>query len=64
MTLIDRIQRLMETDSESREKQSIHLHLAYDKADKKGKNAIDDAMIALCGWSMTSLLNDPTLGTE
>lgn len=58
MTLIDRIQREMESDTESRETQSAYLRQAYERAKTLGPAALaalDDAFIALCGYRLTTL---------
>lgn len=76
-TLIDRIERLMQTDDEPRAKSERYLLAAQRRAkavdaelSKAGleytttTQVLDDAFIALCGYSLTSLLEDPSLGAE
>jgi hypothetical protein len=55
-TLIDRIAQAMATDTESRVKQSDYLRLAYTTAGPAARTALDAAFIALCGYSLTTLL--------
>lgn len=61
MNLIDRIAELMASDTESTDKQSAYLERAYREADAAGKEALDEAFTALCGYSLTTLLNDRTI---
>ena len=57
MNLIDRIEVLMQSDTEDREDQSHYLEQAYFTADAAGKDALDEAFAALCGYSLTTLLS-------
>lgn len=56
MSLIDHIQEEMLADDEDREKQSEYLKEAYEDASEKEKKSIDRCFIALCGWSLKTLL--------
>jgi hypothetical protein len=58
MTLIDRIEQHMATDDEDREEQSRYLREAYEKADPAGRASLDDAFIALCGYSLLTLIRE------
>jgi len=55
-TLIDLVQDAMLSDDEDREKQSGYLEDCYDKASMEAKNRIDTCFIALCGWSLDTLI--------
>lgn len=55
-TLIDRIWLAMSTDDEDRDKQSQYLEDEYNKASEESKKAIDMCFIALCGWSLKTML--------
>ena len=55
-TLIDKIQEEMLSDDEDREEQSEELAAAYQQASDEAKEAIDRSFIALCGWSLKTLL--------
>jgi hypothetical protein len=56
MTLIDHIEDLMASDDVDREQQSDYLRSVYENADPQGRDALDSAFIALCGYSLTTLL--------
>jgi hypothetical protein len=56
-TLIDRVEQAMQTDDEDREKQSGYLADCYNEATTAGKRLIDECFIALCGWSLKSLID-------
>ena len=58
MTLIDRIEQEMLTDSEDRNRQSQLLKAEYNKAPGVAKEALDNAFICLCGYSLKTLLSD------
>ena len=53
MNLIELI--IYEAQNENSNSQSDRLNQLYDSADAKGKQLIDDALICICGWSMSSL---------
>jgi len=55
-TLIDRIQEEMLSDDEDREEQSEWLEEYYNQSSKEEKDRIDLCFIALCGWSLETLL--------
>ena len=55
-TLIDKIQEAMLTDDEDREKESAYLEREYTEASEAEKKRIDMCFIALCGWSLETLL--------
>lgn len=55
MNLIELIIYEAQNDEENSNNQSDRLNQLYDSADAKGKQLIDDALICICGWSMSSL---------
>ena len=55
-TLIDKIQDALLSDDDDREEQSEYLTEAYKAASQESKEAIDKCFIALCGWSLKSLI--------
>ena len=55
-TLIDKIQEEMLSDDEDREEQSEYLERCYNESSEAEKKRIDDCFIALCGWSLKTLL--------
>ena len=57
MTLIDKIEKQMRTDDAPRARQSEYLKEEYARADKTTKKAIDMCFIALCGWSLETMIN-------
>lgn len=57
MSLIDYIEAAMLDDDADREEQSDYLRRAYMETDTAGREAIDSAFIALCGYSLQTLLN-------
>lgn len=62
MNVIDRIGALMQSDLEDPDGQSDLLRREYDRADQHTRDAIDAVVICLCGYSLTTLLEDPTIG--
>jgi hypothetical protein len=56
MNLIEIILSEAQNDDEDTSDQSDRLNQLYDSADEKGKQLIDDALICICGWSMSSLI--------
>jgi hypothetical protein len=56
-TLLDRVQEAMLTDDEDREKQSGYLADCYNEASEEEQQRIDACFIALCGWSLKTLMN-------
>lgn len=55
-TLIDKIELEMRLDEEDREEQSKQLEYAYTHSSEETQKAIDTCFIALCGWSLKTLL--------
>jgi hypothetical protein len=55
-TLIDLVQDAMLSDDEDREEQSEYLARCYNEASVEAKNRIDTCFIALCGWSLDTLM--------
>jgi len=53
VTLVARIAELIATDDDD---QSERLANDYREADAKAKQAIDDAFICLCGYSLATLI--------
>jgi len=60
MTIVSRIAELIETDDCD---QSERLIDTYKAATKKQKEAIDDLMICLCGYSMPTLIDQERAGS-
>lgn len=60
MNIIEKIFDLMENDSEDSEKQSAILEDFYNKAkqDPKILDLVDKCFIALCGYSLTTIIKD------
>jgi hypothetical protein len=56
MNLIARIFDEMLTDEEPRWKQSQYLRRTYEAANKPERAKLDRAFIALCGWSLDTLI--------
>ena len=57
--IISLVEELMRTDSENSTKQSSYILDEYEKANKKTKKALDNSFIALCGYSLESLISKP-----
>ncbi len=55
-TLIDKIELEMRLDEEDRKEQSEQLEYAYIHSPEETQKAIDTCFIALCGWSLKTLL--------
>ena len=56
MNLIDFILEAMNTDDDNTEKQSAILARVYQSATPDQQKALDEAFIALCGWSLGSAI--------
>jgi hypothetical protein len=56
MNLIERIYEEMTTDSDSNDKQAEILKNEYTTATVDQQKAIDRVFIALCGWSLKTLI--------
>lgn len=56
MNIIEDIQQEMLSDFENTSKQSAYLRRVYEGADERGKAALDDALICICGFSLTTLI--------
>jgi hypothetical protein len=57
MNLIEYIRRQMNTDDDDDDaRQSAYLRRAYESADPSCRAKLDEAFIALCGWSLATLL--------
>jgi hypothetical protein len=56
MNLVERILNEMLTDEEPREKQSQYLRRTYETANEAERARLDHAFIALCGWSLATLI--------
>lgn len=61
-TLVDRIENLMHSDDEDREKSSVRIYDAYQSASKGAQQVIDDIFISLCGYQLQSLFTDRAIG--
>jgi len=55
-TLIDIIEREMSTDDADRQKESDYLRDYYSESSEAEKKRIDLCFMALCGWSLETLL--------
>jgi hypothetical protein len=55
-TILERIQRLMETDDESPEKQSERLVHLYEASSDAQKQALDEALVCICGYGLGTLI--------
>ena len=56
MNLIEKIYEEMSTDSDGNDKQAGILQNAYAEARADQQKAIDRVFIALCGWSLKTLI--------
>jgi len=56
MNILERIFQAIDTDCCSTEKESNYLKAYYENATKEQKEAIDQTLIAICGWSFKRLL--------
>lgn len=56
-TVLDLIKDEMDSDTDSYQRESGYLLKGYKEADEAGRKAIDDALIAICGWSMETLID-------
>jgi hypothetical protein len=54
--LISRIEELMLTDTESPVRQSEYLRQCWETASDAERAKIDEALIAICGYSMSTLV--------
>jgi hypothetical protein len=57
--ILSLIEELMRNDSIDYAKQSSYILDEYKKANKETKKALDNSFIALCGYSLESLINKP-----
>jgi hypothetical protein len=56
MNLIEKVYNEMSTDADGNEKQAQIMEDEYMDATEDQKKAIDRVFIALCGWSMKTLI--------
>jgi hypothetical protein len=56
--LISRIEELMITDTESPVRQSHYLRRCWITATEAERTKIDEALIAICGFSMSTLIEE------
>ena len=56
MNIIEKIYEEMSTDSDGNDKQAEILQNAYAEATVDQQKAIDRVFIALCGWSLKTLI--------
>jgi hypothetical protein len=56
--LIESIVEAIESDDANREKQSARLVALYENSTTEMKAAIDCAFVALCGWSVATLITN------
>ncbi|MFA6069767.1 MAG: hypothetical protein WC810_14385 [Janthinobacterium sp.] len=57
-TLIDRIETEMQTDDANREKESKKIKYWYSKSSLDEKELIDNIFIAMCGWTLQTLITE------
>ncbi len=58
--ILSLIEELMRNDDDvDYAKQSSYILAEYKNANKKTKKALDNSFIALCGYSLESLINKP-----
>ena len=50
---------LINSDTEPSIKQSEYIHEYYERANKQEKQLIDNIFMALCGYSLESIINKP-----
>ncbi len=55
-TLIDQVELEMTTDDEDRVYQSDRLIDEYNNASEEAKRVVDEIFICLCGWRLSTLL--------
>ena len=55
--LIETVLELMQSDDENTDKQSRILTSIYNCQDSLGQQTLDSAFIALCGYSLDTLIN-------
>ena len=56
MNLIEKVYNEMSTDADGNEKQAQIMENEYGDATEDQKKAIDRVFIALCGWSLKTLI--------
>jgi hypothetical protein len=56
MNLIEKVFEAMSTDGDGNDKQAQYMENEYMDATEDQKNAIDRVFIALCGWSLKTLI--------
>jgi hypothetical protein len=56
MNLIEKVFEEMSTDADGNEKQAEIMEQEYTDATEDQKKAIDRVFIALCGWSLKTLI--------
>jgi len=56
MNLIEKVYKEMSTDADGNEKQAQIMEDEYMDATEDQKKAIDRVFIALCGWSLKTLI--------
>ena len=56
MNLIEKVYNEMSTDADGNEKQAQIMEDEYMEASEDQKKAIDRVFIALCGWSLKTLI--------
>jgi hypothetical protein len=62
--LISRIEELMITDTESPLSQSHYLRRCWVTATEAQRAKIDEALIAICGYSMSTLIEEIPVDTD
>ena len=59
MNLIERVRYNMDDDEADTDVQAGYLARAWHEADAAGRESLDEAFIALCGYSLSTLINNP-----
>lgn len=58
MTLIDHIQDAIASDDADTARSSERIVNAYTSATPETRAVLDDVFISLCGWSLSTLINE------
>ena len=58
MSVYERFYEAVESDLEPWEKKSAQLKRLYKRLTPKQRQAVDDVLIVLCGWSLKTLIDD------
>lgn len=58
MNLIDYVANTLDEDDEDRDYQSELLRQEFNRASRESKEAIDRIFVCLCGYRLSSFIND------